>query len=99
MRLHLGMDETGDIALMATQHLAGVILAQIGQKMLHGLSGQIVEHIGMSVVGHIIEVHQAADHIIFQPRLFETATAQGNHIPLVCAQMLNPQLIGHRRVM
>ena len=32
--------------------------------MLHGLSCEIVEHIGVAIVGYVVEVDQPADDII-----------------------------------
>ncbi|KFB74667.1 MAG: hypothetical protein AW09_000003 [Candidatus Accumulibacter phosphatis] len=66
--------------------------------MLHGLGSQVVEQVGVLVVGNIIEIHQAADDIVFQPRFVEAATAHCNHFQLIGAQVLYPEFVGNRRV-
>jgi hypothetical protein len=58
--------------------------------MLHGLGGQVVEQVGVLVVGNIVEIHQPADDIVFQPRLVDAASAQRHYFALIRAQVLNP---------
>ena len=66
--------------------------------MPHRLAGQVVEQIGMVVVGDVVEIDQAADHVILQPRLLDAALAQRQHFQLIGAQVLDPQLVGNRRI-
>ena len=78
MVLHLGVDESRNVALVAAKHLARVFLGKIAFEMLHRLRGQIIEQIGMIVVRNIIEIHQAAHHVILQPRFLNAAAAQAS---------------------
>jgi len=64
MILHLSMDESCDIALITAQHFASVILGKIALEMLNCLRGQIVEKVGMVIVGNVVKINQATHHII-----------------------------------
>ena len=66
MLLHLGVDEARDLALIAAQHLARVVLGKIALEVLHRLRGKVVEQIGMVVVGDVVEIHEAADHVVLR---------------------------------
>ena len=73
MVLHLGVDEPGDVALVAAQHLARVFFGQISLEVPHRLAGEIVKQVGMVVVGDIVKIHEAADDVIFEPGFFDAA--------------------------
>ena len=59
--------------------------------MLHRLRGKVVEQIGMVVVGNVVEIDQAAHHVILQSASSSiAAAAKRQHFELVGAQVLNP---------
>ncbi len=62
------------------------------------LLGQVVEQVGMLVVGHVVEIHQPADDVVFQTLLIDAALAQADHIDLLGAQVLDPELVVGRRI-
>jgi hypothetical protein len=47
-----------------------LVVRKIGQQVAHDLSRQLIEHVGMFIVGNIREVDQAADNIIFGKMIF-----------------------------
>ena len=98
MLLHLRVNEPGDVPLVAAEHLARVVLGQVGPEVLHGLGGQVVKQVGMIVIGDVVEVHQAADDVVFQPGLLDPAASQGHHFGSARPEILDPQFLGHRRV-
>ena len=53
-------------------------------------SREIVEQIGMLVVGHVVEVDQAADDIVLQPLLIDIAGAEADTVDLPRSQMRGP---------
>lgn len=57
--LHLGMNEASDIPLVGAQNLLGVILGEVGAEVLDGLPGEVVEQVGVVVVGDIVEIDRA----------------------------------------
>jgi hypothetical protein len=61
--------------------------------VLYGLRSQIVEQVGMVIVGDVIEIHEARYHIIFQPCLFDTSSPECEHFTFVGPQRLNPQFL------
>ena len=52
----------------------------------------------MLVVGHIVEVDQPTNDIVFEPLLVDAAAPEADHIDLLGAQMPDPQFIIWRRV-
>lgn len=58
--------------------------------MLHGLGSQVIEQVGVVIVRNVVEVHQAADHVVFQTSLLDASPAQGNDLQVIRAQVLNP---------
>ena len=73
------MDEPGNVPLVQAQNLPGVIFGKIAAEMLYDLPGEVIKQIGMFVIGHIIEIHQAADDVILQPRFFDAALSESQN--------------------
>jgi hypothetical protein len=68
--LHLHVYVAGDFSLAHAQRSSRVVLRQVAPEMLHGLPREVVEQVGVIVVGHVVEINQTADDVIFRPRLF-----------------------------
>ena len=48
MLLHLDVNEPGNVSLVATEHLANLVLVeQVAAQVLHDLTGQVVKQVGM----------------------------------------------------
>src|SRR5690606_9627300 len=88
--LHLGMDETCDLALMKTQDLACIIGREVGAQMRDDLLREIVKKIGMLVIGHVVEVDKTADDVILKPLLIYAASTEPDHVDLLRPQMSDP---------
>ncbi len=58
--------------------------------MLDGLPGQLIEKVGVVIVGDVVEVDEAAHQIVFQPGFFDAAASQCHHVALPGAQVLDP---------
>ena len=58
--------------------------------MAHGLGGEIVQEVGVVVVGNVVEVHQAAHDVILEARFLDAAAPKGHDFKLVRAQVLDP---------
>ena len=88
--LHLGVDEPCDLALMVAKHFCCLALREVAFKVRHGLCCKVVEQVGMVIVGDVVEVHQAADDIVFQSLLLNASDSNGNQLSLACAEILTP---------
>ena len=96
MRLHLHMDGArfanacANVALVAAQHPARILLGQIALKMFHRLRRQVIEQVGMHVVGNVVEIDESADHIVLQSRFIDAAAAERNHFGSARPQIFDP---------
>lgn len=50
--------------------------AQVRAEVRYCLRREVVQKIGVVVVRHVVEVHQPADDIVLQSRLFDSAAAE-----------------------
>jgi len=63
--------------------------------MRYRLRGQVVEQVGVLVVVNVIEIHEAADDVVLEPRLLHAAFAEAYHFVGSGAQELHPEFIGY----
>jgi hypothetical protein len=98
MVLHLCVDEIGNLSLVQSQHLARILLGQVAAKVAHRLPRQVVEKIGVAVVGDVVEVDQTADDVVFTPRLVAAPSAKTDELRDAGAQILHPQLVRGRLI-
>ena len=85
MLLHLRVDEQGDRLLVAAQHLARVIFREVSLEVLDHLCGQVIQQVGMIVIRNVIEIHQAADHVVLKPRFLDAAPPHRQDFQLIRA--------------
>jgi hypothetical protein len=63
--LHLSVNEPGNLALVDLKDLSGIVFRKISQKVANGLGGEIVEQIGLMIVGNIVEIDEAGNDVVF----------------------------------
>ena len=80
MRLHLPVNESRDVLLVVVQDLPHLLFRKVALEVLHRLAREIVEKLGVVVVGDVVEIDQSADHVVLHPRLAETSAAHRHRL-------------------
>ena len=66
--------------------------------MTNDLPGEVVEEIGLLFVRHIVKIDQASNNVVLEPALLDAAFSQREDLRGSRPELLDPQLLGNRRV-
>lgn len=66
MVLHLDVNKLRQLSRIILQDVASLLFPQISQQVLHKLPGQIIQQVGVGIVGDIVKVDQLPRQVIFQ---------------------------------
>jgi hypothetical protein len=84
------MNGAGDLPLVKSKHLPGLVLRQIGTQMSDDLPGEVVKQVRMLVGCDVWEVNQPADDVVLQPLLEQISLRQADNLDLVGAEIFRP---------
>ena len=91
------MNEACNLSLMRAEHLAHLVfVGQVATQAIHNLASEIVKQVRMCVVRYIVEIDESADDIILQAQLPSASLPHRDHIHLIRAQVLGPELLRYR---
>ena len=94
--LHLRVDVLHQRLLMGLQDVEHFVFGlQVGLHVLHHLPGQLVEQLGVLVVVDVVEVHEPANQVVFEPLLWDHGVAAAQPETFVALQVLNQDFLGN----
>ncbi len=92
------MHKPRDFRLVKAKNLSRIVDGKVAFEMRNHLLSQVVEQLGMLIVGDIVEIDQPAHDVVFQALLVDTPATETDYIDLLSAQMPNPKLVVRRRI-
>ena len=72
------VDKRRDRSQVELQNLLRIVLRQIGEQVPNDLASQVEEHIGIYVVGHIIEINEAHDNEVLESLFIDAPRTKAN---------------------
>jgi hypothetical protein len=84
------------VVLEDVRHL--FVVLQVGAKMRHGLTGKLVEQIGLVVVRDVVEIDQGAYEVVLQPIFFEGRLAGHELLAMIALEVLDEDLVVNRLI-
>src|SRR5258708_39991458 len=96
VRLHLRVDKGGNRSQVELQNLLRIVLGQIGEQVPNDLASQVEEHVGIHVIGHIIEINEAHYDEVLQSLFIDATGTKTYDDGFSVAQVLEPEVIAGR---
>ena len=86
------MDQLDELPLVVLEDISRIVLVQIRPEVRYDLTGQVVQQLGVVVIGDVVEVDQAADQVVLQPLLRRDASRGADPLLLIGPQVLDEQI-------
>ena len=96
MLLHLGVDQVHQRLLVILEHVEHLVLVlQVGAQVGHDLPGQLVEQLGVIVVGDVVEIDEPAHQVVLRLLLGDDTGPAHQAVLFAAVQLLDEDLVVH----